>query len=183
MQRLVRRSGHPPPSFDDIGSLKSDLPLEIAVARDSVIENTAELQALMLGPVGYLQQQMRQVSFKISSVGNRCHRLTFQSITTFWPFTQSSGFTSFPTNEEVSYHQLSQKCGLSESLLKRLLRFAMTKHLFRETSAGLIAHTALSKYLAETPIMRAWVGVICDVSWPAATRVYTPTLGAKLYAD
>lgn len=50
------------PSFDGGGPVGIDLPPEISEAREKVIESTSELQALILGPLDYVQQHMREVS-------------------------------------------------------------------------------------------------------------------------
>lgn len=54
--------GIPTPSFDGGGPVGLDLPPEILEAREKVIESTSELQALILGPMDYVQQHMREVS-------------------------------------------------------------------------------------------------------------------------
>lgn len=53
--------GIPQPSFDEDLTFASTIPDDITEAREKVIEATTELQALMLGPAGYVQQQMREV--------------------------------------------------------------------------------------------------------------------------
>jgi hypothetical protein len=79
--------------------------------------------------------------------------------------------TSFPIEAEASYKQISEICGLNEVDLRRILRYAMTKYIFRETSEGLVAHTASSRVLAEMPILSDFVGMVCEEMWPAASRV------------
>lgn len=54
--------GLPLPSFDVDYPVKSNLPDDISKARQAVIESTVELNALMLGPAGFLDTQMREVS-------------------------------------------------------------------------------------------------------------------------
>lgn len=53
--------GIPSPSFGIETPRKLEVPKDIAQARQTVIEATIELQALMLGPVGHLQHQTRDV--------------------------------------------------------------------------------------------------------------------------
>ena len=50
------------PSFDEGIPEGSRLPQEISEAREMIIEHTAELQALVLGPLDYVVQRMREVS-------------------------------------------------------------------------------------------------------------------------
>ena len=52
-----------------------------------------------------------------------------------------------------------------------MLRHAMTYRIFREPQKGIVAHTAASKTLAETPLLRDWIGQACEDMWPAASRV------------
>ena len=56
-------SGHglPSPSFDADFPIALDLPDEIQQIRDSVLEASKELQALMLGPVGIVYHQTLDV--------------------------------------------------------------------------------------------------------------------------
>ena len=54
--------GIPLPSFTTEAPAKVVSPDHISQARQTVIESTAELNTLMLGPIASLQQQMREVS-------------------------------------------------------------------------------------------------------------------------
>ena len=47
----------------------------------------------------------------------------------------------------------------------------MTCRIFREPIEGVVAHTPMSKVLAEMPLVREWIGQSCEDMWPAATRV------------
>ena len=79
--------------------------------------------------------------------------------------------TSFPVGEEASYKQISQVCGLDEVNLRRILRFAIARRVFCEPRKGFVAHTATSRILAEMPVVREYVGMVCEELWPAAVRV------------
>ena len=50
------------PSFDNGLPEELNLPPEIAAAHEAIIQDTTELQALVLGPLGYVRQHMREVS-------------------------------------------------------------------------------------------------------------------------
>ena len=50
------------------------------------------------------------------------------------------------------------------------MRNAMTRYIFKEQN-GVVTHTAASKLLNENPMMRAWIGMIVEESWPAGERV------------
>lgn len=77
--------------------------------------------------------------------------------------------SSFST--ETTYEEISKKCGLTEPETRRILRHAMTYRIFREPSEGIVAHTAASKLLSTSSVMREWVGLVTEEMWPAATHV------------
>lgn len=78
--------------------------------------------------------------------------------------------SSFPVLEEASFGQISQSCGLAEPIVRRILRHAMTKHIFCEPRKGVVAHTAASRLLAQDEQMHDWVGSSTDDLWPAAAQ-------------
>jgi hypothetical protein len=47
----------------------------------------------------------------------------------------------------------------------------MTYYIFRETTPGVVAHTAASKALAQAPLLGQLVGFLSGEMWPSATRV------------
>ena len=53
---------------------------------------------------------------------------------------------------------------------------AIATYVFREPRKGIIAHTAISKLLAEDPLVHQGVGIVCDEAWPSGS----PTIDAKL---
>ena len=78
--------------------------------------------------------------------------------------------TSFPVREEVAYSTISNACGLDEPVLRRILRHAMTKHIFREPRTGFVIHTAASRLLAEDAQLRDWVSASTSEMWQAAAQ-------------
>lgn len=74
-------------------------------------------------------------------------------------------------SNETSYEDIAKKCGLTELQTRRILRHAMAHHVFRESSEGIVAHTAVSKLLATDSVMREFIGMWTEECWPAATRV------------
>ena len=79
--------------------------------------------------------------------------------------------SSFPIHEEASFAEISNACGLEESVLRRILRHAMTKNIFKEPRKGFVAHTVISRLLAEDAEIHDWVGAITDEFWQAASQV------------
>lgn len=80
---------------------------------------------------------------------------------------------TFAPGEEISFTQLAKLSGLSETLIRRLLRHAMTMRVFSEPREGIVAHTAASKLLIQAN-MHSWLGTGCEEMWPAAVRVSSP---------
>lgn len=66
--------------------------------------------------------------------------------------------------------KIAQKCQLDEDETRRILRHAITNHIFAESKTGSIVHTAASSTLAQVPLLREWLEQACDDMWPAASR-------------
>jgi hypothetical protein len=75
-----------------------------------------------------------------------------------------------PVDGEASYAEISKATGLDENNLKRLVRHAMTNHIFKEPREGFVAHTAASRLLIDDPQMIDWVGMCCLEFFPAAAH-------------
>lgn len=78
--------------------------------------------------------------------------------------------SALPVHEESSFAQISTVCGLNETDLRRILRHAMTKHIFKEPRKGFVAHTAASRLLAEDPQILDWVATSTNELWQAASQ-------------
>ena len=70
----------------------------------------------------------------------------------------------------MSYEALSKASGLNQPDLKRILRHAMSNHIFQQKE-GLALHSAISKVIAENPVMRDFVGMMCEELFAGAPRV------------
>ena len=78
--------------------------------------------------------------------------------------------SSFPIHAESSFADVAQRCGLNEDETRRILRHAISNHIFTEPRAGVLAHTATSKALVQVPYLRGWLQQACDDMWPATSR-------------
>lgn len=74
-----------------------------------------------------------------------------------------------PTESGISYVELSERCGLIESDLRRILRAAMSMRVFEENPAGVVRHTAISTALA-TPLCHDAIGFSTEEYAPAVTK-------------
>ncbi|KAF6228460.1 hypothetical protein HO133_008190 [Letharia lupina] len=148
-ESLVKET-FPFPSFE--ANASGSLPEGLLENQDAVLDATAELHDLFLGPLNLLFRH-----------GGHNNMLCLQAITRF------DIAKKFTVGEQVSYAHLSKSTGLNEQLLRRLLRHAMMMRVFSEPTKGLVAHTAASNLLAE-PCMHDWMKTGREEMWPAATR-------------
>ncbi|MCJ1379615.1 hypothetical protein MMC17_002717 [Xylographa soralifera] len=150
----IKANNLPDLSFDTDGPIQLALPESLAASQDVLLDSANELRALLLGPIGILQYV--------------CEHNNLVSLHAINRFKIAE---SFPSDQEASFTQISSKCGLNESDTRRILRHAMTNHIFKEPRKGVVAHTAASKALAEIPMLREWVGMVSEELAPAAPRV------------
>ena len=88
------------------------------------------------------------------------------------PYTTSKSPKPFPSKREISYADLAKKVNTDTVNLRRLIRHAITNHIFCETHPGYVAHTSSSRLLAEDPQLQAWVGFMSeDLILPVAHTV------------
>ena len=78
---------------------------------------------------------------------------------------------AFPVDGEGTFAQIAQKCGLDESVIRRILRHAMANRVFKEDRKGVVVHTGMSKLLAEDPLFLDYVGIGSEDMWAAAVNV------------
>lgn len=80
--------------------------------------------------------------------------------------------TSFPTSKPTAtYTELSESTGLPEPDLRRIVRGALTNHVFQEKEPGQVSHTAASRFLAGSRLARQWVEMYATEMLPAAARM------------
>lgn len=78
--------------------------------------------------------------------------------------------SSIGIDEEVTFGEISQRCNIDESDVRRLLRLAISNYIFREPRKGVVAHTAISKLLAQDHLVNQWIGIVCDEMWASGCR-------------
>lgn len=76
-----------------------------------------------------------------------------------------------PAGGRMSFEEIGQKTGLEKNVVRRLLRNAMAMRILQEPEPGVVAHTSISKFLAN-PAINGWVQFEGKDTWPATTRVY-----------
>ncbi|KAI2615091.1 S-adenosyl-L-methionine-dependent methyltransferase [Hypoxylon sp. NC1633] len=145
----------PQPSFEldnpPYGAVPNDAP-DIEALRQSVIEDTAELRHLMLGTRDYL------FSFVHNSL------LPQQAVTRF-------GLArNLPVGSETTIAEMAASCGLAESTVRKVVRYAVAQKIFAEPRPGVIVHSAASRLLAEDPRVHDFVATSSGELWQAAAQ-------------
>jgi hypothetical protein len=81
-------------------------------------------------------------------------------------------FDAVPLGGSATYAEIAAKVGLKESIVKRLLRYSMTNHIFTETApgSGSVVHTAASAHLVRNKLLRCWVAHNCEEIAQGETR-------------
>ncbi|KAK8042322.1 sterigmatocystin 8-O-methyltransferase [Apiospora phragmitis] len=128
--------------------------MEAFDARDVVLDASAELYDLLLDPITLMLKQ-----------GSYTNMVCFQAITRF------RIAEKVPTDGgQISFADIAKKAGVSERMIQRLLRHAITMRVFREPQEGFVAHTQASKALTN-PDTAHWLASGTEDMWPAAVKV------------
>jgi hypothetical protein len=77
-----------------------------------------------------------------------------------------------PSNGQVSFGEIASATPMTERMIARLLRHAMTMRVFHEPEPGMVAHTSASKVLSHSAA-NDWLHSGTREMWPAATKVST----------
>ncbi|RDA91224.1 hypothetical protein CP533_3406, partial [Ophiocordyceps camponoti-saundersi (nom. inval.)] len=156
LDRYVRDHGLPEPGFDvDASDCFPPLPPELQTSRLEVVCAAQELESLIRGP----RENVRW------AVWSYLDTLSLQLINNY-------GIAKLvPLDGAISLSQLQTKTTLDPTNLARVLRHAMTNHIFCETSTGHISHTAASRLLAQDESLQDWVGFNSEEVFPSAAQV------------
>ncbi|KAK0716586.1 S-adenosyl-L-methionine-dependent methyltransferase [Apiosordaria backusii] len=141
----------PLPSFDE--DAPERLPHELSDAGDAVLDATAELRDLLLCPISLLHKHSSHNS-----------AVYFQAIS------RSRIPSLIPPKGRISFAEIANKTTLPEQIITRLLRYAMTFHVFCEPEPGMVAHTKASKALLDADT-NDWLRTGTEEMFPAATRL------------
>ncbi|RDW59454.1 hypothetical protein BP6252_12541 [Coleophoma cylindrospora] len=75
-----------------------------------------------------------------------------------------------PANGTISYKELSEKINFPEARLRRILRYSMTQRIFHEPELNHVAHTPVSRLMADDKNMQSWISLITDLFAPVVTH-------------
>ena len=76
-----------------------------------------------------------------------------------------------PLGATATFDMIAEQSGLSSAQARRILRYAMTNHVFEELQPGIVARPALSRALVEDVGVSAEACQLTDERFPAAAHV------------
>ncbi|ROV97171.1 hypothetical protein VPNG_08825 [Cytospora leucostoma] len=155
LERYMKANGLAMPAFD-VGAADDfpKLPEKIQRSRLEIINATKELRDLAVGP----RESVRWGVWEFLDV------LALQVINNY-------GIAKLvPLGRPIALTELQYLTTLDPTNLARILRTAMTNHIFYEPSPGVIAHTAASRLLATDDNLVAWVGFNSEDIFPSAAH-------------
>ncbi|KUI63993.1 Sterigmatocystin 8-O-methyltransferase [Cytospora mali] len=155
LERYMKANGLAMPGFGvDAADDFPKLPEEIQESRLGIIHATKELRDLAVGP----RENLRWGVWEFLDV------LALQVINNY-------GIAKLvPLDKPIALTELQSLTTLDPINLARILRTAMTNHIFSEPSPGVIAHTAASRLLATDDNLVAWVGFNSEDIFPSAAH-------------
>uniref|UniRef100_A0A8H7K376 O-methyltransferase domain-containing protein n=1 Tax=Bionectria ochroleuca TaxID=29856 RepID=A0A8H7K376_BIOOC len=151
IQKTLDAEGSPSPSFDEDSSFH--LPLETSKDRDILLDATAELHDLLLEPLNLIHRH-----------GGHNNLVCLGAIAEF------KIADLVPSNGQVSFGEIASATPMTERMIARLLRHAMTMRVFHEPEPGMVAHTSASKVLSHSAA-NDWLHSGTREMWPAATKM------------
>lgn len=162
LTKFLAESGNPQPSFSADGPLHfpKDAPKDVAVAQLQLITACRKMQFLALWPIDSLLNNLGFIYHDSSSLRWINH------------FNIPS---AVPLEGSISYADLAEKTDLDEGRLTRIIRHAMTNHLFYEPEVGLVGHTAMSALLARDKVWRGAIGHFTEEMFPSAAKLVEAT--------
>ncbi|ROV93857.1 hypothetical protein VMCG_08810 [Cytospora schulzeri] len=155
LEKYMRSKGLAMPTFD-VGAADAfpKLPEEIQKSRLEIIHATKELRDLAVGP----RESVRWGVWEFLDV------LALQVINNY-------GIAKLvPLDNPITLTELQSLTTLDPINLARILRTAMTNHIFSEPTPGVIAHTAASRLLATDDNLVAWIGFNSEDIFPSAAH-------------
>lgn len=68
---------------------------------------------------------------------------------------------------------MAASSGVSESNIRKLVRYAVAQKVFEEPRPGVVTHSAASRLLAEDPCVHDYIATCSDELWQAAAQTCT----------
>ncbi|PSN75191.1 sterigmatocystin 8-O-methyltransferase precursor [Corynespora cassiicola Philippines] len=141
LDKFFAESKMPAPSFDEDSPLMYPFPQDVAEAQEALSAALDELSWLNKGPIQTIVAKSLATSVGLKTI----LKYNIQNLV--------------PLETGTTFKELAEKTGIQEKKLTRLLRHAITDHLFCETQPGHIKHTVATKALLAMPILGTWASM------------------------
>ncbi|KAK2592808.1 hypothetical protein QQS21_009512 [Conoideocrella luteorostrata] len=156
LQNILTAKSIPSPTFDENAPTK--LPAEASEDRDVILDAASELYDLLLEPLTALN--------KTSAMNNLVH---MQLISRY-------GIAEMiPPGGTMTFAEIASKTGINENIVRRILRHGMTHRVFREPQPRTVAHTKLSRQLANSNLS-SWAEIAGDEMWLSNAKMLDAAL-------
>ncbi|KAI9685575.1 MAG: hypothetical protein M1822_004433 [Bathelium mastoideum] len=160
---FLSSEGLPEPSFGAEYGLQPQsvfvMPQDLIDIRDAAIKATDDLRSLLMGPLEIV----------LSAPSDQYLLLALQYIYRY-------RLASFiPTSECLDFATVSKKANVPVADLRRLMRVAISRHVFCEPQPGSVSHTAASLLLIDNPLLEGWILTFAEQLWPALSHVVDAT--------
>ncbi|KAF4629778.1 hypothetical protein G7Y89_g8370 [Cudoniella acicularis] len=150
IQESLDNQGAPSPSFDEHAP---PLPVDIDEAQNAVLDATTELHDLLTEPLNILHRSAR--SDKSACLQVIAHFDIAKLI---------------PPGDRLSFAEIAKQTPLTEQMVGRIIRHAVTMRIFHEPEPGIVAHTKASRMLAN-PDIRDWTRAGTEELGPAGGKL------------
>ena len=162
LTKYLQEKNLPQPSFlpDGPTDFPSEAPLKVASARVDLVTAARQLYFLALWPRESVQWNLAHHHHDSSSTRWLYHFNIFRAV---------------PLEGTIAISTLAAQTRLDEDRLTRILRHAMTNHLFTEPEEGQVAHTAQSALLAKDVALSSLVGHCTEELFPASAKLVEAT--------
>ncbi|KAK8058409.1 hypothetical protein PG994_008857 [Apiospora phragmitis] len=159
LSEYIRSIGGVQPSLDGdsddpIHTIPQDAPLEMQEARERIMDQCLKLLQLATGPSDYM------INFQPGFHYTAC----LQWLCAF------NIFTLVPAKGKMSYPNLAERAGCTETRLKSVVRMAMTTGLFLERNQQ-VSHSTTSALFATNEHYRNWAVYATNVTAPIAASL------------
>lgn len=158
LDKYIQANNLPKPSFDIDGPVRIPYAsVEAVNAQNSLLATTHKLFHLTQGPVAQWFNNINGAAGDAMTTAAVYHFNLVDYV---------------PTNgEAVPFEEVAQKAGMALRDFKMVARYAMTNFIFCEPRVGYIAHTSVSKALAENKLLRALMGMGANEIVPGLSKV------------
>ncbi|KAI5857804.1 O-methyltransferase-domain-containing protein [Tricharina praecox] len=152
----LESNGIPQPGFDRDSPLHFPSDAEIQGSRMALIEAAKAIYDLAVGPTNGITW---------SSLTSKFETVVLRAITTY------NLAEAVPLHGEASFAQIAAASNLHEDFVTRIIRYATTSHIFKESRPGWVIHTAASRAILEDHLLRSFLAINADEGLSAAAKI------------